>query len=116
MYAIRSYYVQAADLAYLGIIAPQFLARARIDRVNDAQPGGEIEHVAHFDRLGHGCRLRQVYGPREPKLRGIVPVYRLERAEMLLAVCPAVSGPVVAARAIGQRCFGRRICRDVASS
>ncbi len=84
------------------IVLPQLLARHGIDGVDNAEPGGEIEHAINGERLGDGIARRQVHRPGQTERGHVALVDLAKRAVVLLAIGSAVARPVVGAGAVEQ--------------
>src|SRR5580658_1605832 len=76
------------------VVAPELLAARRIDRVDDTEPLGVIEHTADLDRLGGRVAGRQIDIPGEAETADIAAVDLGQRAEVLFAVSAPEARPI----------------------
>ena len=95
--------VAAGDVVVLamhfGVVLPQLLAGARVDRVGDAPRSGRIHHAVDDERRGFEAAVgRGLELPREAELGDVLVVDLIERAEALLVIVAAVRQPVLVAR------------------
>jgi hypothetical protein len=95
--------VTAGDVVVLamhfGVVLPQLLAGARVDRVGDAPRSGRIHHAVDDQRRRLEAAVRRGFElPRETELRDIAIVDLIERTESLFVIVAAVRQPILVAR------------------
>jgi hypothetical protein len=92
------------DLArHLRIMAPQELARARVEREHDAPRARGVDHAVDGDRRRLvAARQTGVEGPGEAEPCDVVRVDLRERAEALLGIAAAVGQPALRLGARGE--------------
>src|ERR1700733_10892762 len=78
----------------LGVVLPQLPARLDVDGRNDAPTRHKIERAGDLERCADRVAWRQIDDPSESQSRNVLCIDLCQRAEMLLAVCSAWSGPI----------------------
>src|SRR5690348_4923770 len=87
----------------VGIIAPEALAGADVERLDNAHAGRRVDHATDLDRLARRVARPEIVRPGEVEPADILVVDLGQWAEMLLAEGAAIGWPVITLVAVEEQ-------------